>query len=196
MTTGLMMLGGYLLGCVATGYYWARWRRGLDVRALGSGVTGALNVGRVLGGPGFAVTLLGDVAKGVGAVALAQWAGLDQGGQTLAAMAVVVGHVFPAQLQWRGGNGLATGALGMLDPMLGLALVGCFCASLPLLAGVKYVWHWPVKFYTPSKVTVIATPFVAMALARPWWLVGALGLIVGVIVWSVAGNLRRLAQQD
>jgi glycerol-3-phosphate acyltransferase PlsY len=58
------VLGAYLLGCFAIGYYLVRARTGKDIREIGSGSTGARNVGRVLGKPGFVLTAFGDFGKG------------------------------------------------------------------------------------------------------------------------------------
>lgn len=194
MQTLLAWAGAYLLGSFSTGYYLVRWRCGLDVRTLGSGTTGAFNVARVLKTPGFVVTLLGDVLKGALAVALAQWWGLETFAQLGVMLAVVLGHDFPPQLGFRGGNGLATasGALLILDPSVALALAMLFGLSLPVLAGLKMAFNWPIRYYTPSKVTVVAAPFVALALGRAWWLGLGLGLTVAIILWTIRGNLRRL----
>ena len=62
------VLGAYLLGCFATGYYLVRARTGRDIREIESGSTGTSNVGRVLGKSGYLLTVLGDMAKGALAV--------------------------------------------------------------------------------------------------------------------------------
>src|SRR5437667_3775423 len=67
----LLLAACYSLGCCTVGYYWVRWRTGLDLRFQGSGNLGAKNVGRLLGPSGFLVTLLIDGAKGALAVRLA-----------------------------------------------------------------------------------------------------------------------------
>lgn len=114
---GLVIAGAYVMGCFATGYYLVRALRGQDIRTLESGNIGARNVGRVLGRAGFLVTTLGDALKG----ALAIWAAraffLDERITLLALLAVVAGHIWPAQLRCRGGKGVATslGALAVYD---------------------------------------------------------------------------------
>src|ERR1041385_8199295 len=97
-------VGAYLLGCFATGYYLVRLRTGQDIRELGSGSVGAKNVGRLLGRPGFVVALLGDLAKGAFAVWAAQHFTKDDWAVQLSLLAVVAGHVWPAQLRFRGGK--------------------------------------------------------------------------------------------
>src|SRR5262249_38527769 len=102
----VIAVGVYVLGCLTTGYYSVRLRTDQDIRDIGSGSVGARNVGRVLGWPAFWVTLLGDFAKGVAAVWVAQHFTTDYRLVALALIAVVVGHVWPAQLRFHGGNGI------------------------------------------------------------------------------------------
>lgn len=113
----------YLLGCFTTGYYYVRLRTEQDIRELGSGSVGARNVGRILGWKGFLVTLLGDFAKGALAVWAAQQFTPDTRLVALALLAVVVGHVWPAQLRFHGGKGIATSLGGLLVYDYRLAII-------------------------------------------------------------------------
>jgi len=124
---GSFVIASYLIGCFSTGYYLLRWRKGQDLRDLGSGSLGARNAGRVLGWLGFVLTLAGDFLKGSLAVwAAALWSN-DSPLPALALLAVVAGHIWPVQLGFRGGKGVATslGGLCVFDPHLatGFALV-------------------------------------------------------------------------
>jgi glycerol-3-phosphate acyltransferase PlsY len=137
------LIGCYALGCFATGYYLVRLRTGGDLRRLGSGTVGATNVGRVLGSRAYAATALADIAKGAVAVLLSRRAGLEGGWLAAAALAVAAGHVWPAQLGFRGGKGVATsfGALLGIDPfvaLLGLAgsLLARACRAPRAAAGM------------------------------------------------------------
>jgi glycerol-3-phosphate acyltransferase PlsY len=114
---GIAALGAYVLGCFATGYYLVRALRGQDIRTLESGNIGARNVGRVLGRGGFIITTLGDVLKGMLAVWAAQKFFPDGRLMSVALLAVVAGHIWPAQLRFCGGKGVATsiGALAIYD---------------------------------------------------------------------------------
>jgi len=124
-------LGAYLLGCLTTGYYLVRLRTGQDIRELGSGSVGAKNVGRVLGWPGFTTVLVSDFAKGACAVWMAQHYTKDDRLVQLALLAVVAGHVWPVQLLFRGGKGIATSLGGLLvyDYQLALAFGILFAAA-------------------------------------------------------------------
>jgi glycerol-3-phosphate acyltransferase PlsY len=120
----------YLLGGFSPGYWLVRLRTGADVRAQGSGATGATNSARLLGKGGFALVLLLDALKGALAVLGARAAGLTGGWEFAAGTAVVAGHVWPVQLRFQGGRGLGPllGAWLVLAP---LAIGACI-----LIAGV------------------------------------------------------------
>jgi glycerol-3-phosphate acyltransferase PlsY len=111
----LIVPAAWLLGGVSPGYWLVRLRTGADVRAQGSGATGATNASRVLGRGGFALVLLLDAVKGAVAAFGAKLAGLGGGWEFAAAAAVVGGHVWPVQLGFRGGRGFG--------PLLGAWLV-------------------------------------------------------------------------
>ena len=139
----LVMLVGYALGCFTSGYYLVRWRTGEDIRWLGSGSVGATNVGRVLSRPGFFLTVLCDFFKGLFAVWLAEYFGLNHTGVVLTLVAVAIGHIWPAQLWFHGGKGVATslGALLMFDYSIAFTFAALFlvvCAALRnfVLAGL------------------------------------------------------------
>jgi glycerol-3-phosphate acyltransferase PlsY len=109
----LLALTSYALGCFTAAYYLVRLRTGRDIRTMGSGTVGARNAGRVLGRAGFAATFAIDVAKGALAVGAARALEAAPWAVMLAAVAVVTGHIWPAQLRFQGGKGLAT-ALGAM----------------------------------------------------------------------------------
>lgn len=113
----------YVLGCCNTGYYLVRMTTGQDIRTLASGGTGSRNVGRLLGARGFIITLAGDAGKGMLAIWLGLYLALDQWLLFVVLLAVTIGHIWPAQLGFRGGKGFATlaGGLSLLAPALLLA---------------------------------------------------------------------------
>jgi acyl phosphate:glycerol-3-phosphate acyltransferase len=134
---------GYLLGSIPFGLLLTRLAGRGDIREIGSGNIGATNVLRT-GSKGLAAaTLLLDLAKGTVAVVIAQdW---GHAAELIAAGCVILGHMFPVWLGFRGGKGVAT-ALGVLIPLawpvaliatlLWLATVLCFqYSSLAALVG-------------------------------------------------------------
>lgn len=121
----------YLLGSIPFGFLIVRALAGDDIRQTGSGGTGATNVSRRAGKLAGVITLMLDAAKGAAAVLLAGWfaKGSADWSVMAAAVAVIVGHIFPIWLGFRGGKGVATG-------------VGVFLVLAPLavlLAGIVFL---------------------------------------------------------
>jgi acyl phosphate:glycerol-3-phosphate acyltransferase len=161
-------LAAYLLGCFTTGYYLVRLRLGQDLRDLGSGSVGARNVGRLLGWQGFLLTVLGDCGKGALAVWATRHLTTDDRLVLLAMVAVVIGHVWPVQLLFRGGKGMATslGALIIYDYRLGLAFVLLFAATSAALR----------KTVLPGLFALTCLPLMS------WYLTHSLPELVGTSV--------------
>lgn len=174
-------LGAYLIGCFTTGYYLVRGRTGQDVRELGSGSVGARNVGRVLGRVGFVTTLLGDFAKGAAAVWAAAHFMNDAGLAALAMVAVVVGHVWPAQLGFRGGKGIATslGALLVYD----YHLAAVFGILFGIAAGVLR------KTVLPGLLAFACLPLASLYLGEEPAQVVGISVLAGVVLVAHRKNL-------
>ncbi len=162
--------GAYLLGCFVAGYYLVRWRTGQDVRELGSGNAGARNAGRVLGKTGFLLTLAGDFGKGVLAVWAARHSSGDDRLALLALLAVVAGHVWPFQLHFRGGKGVAAslGALLVYDFRLAFAfalicVVGVALTRRTVLPGLfAFVClPWVGAYWAPAPARVTGLTLLA-----------------------------------
>ena len=119
----------YLLGSIPFGYLLVRVFRNEDIRASGSGNIGATNVARS-GAKGLGLaTLLLDLLKAFAAVAIAQY--LAPGNYDLAAaaaVAAILGHIYPVWLGFRGGKGVASalGAMLALDWRAGLCVFAVF----------------------------------------------------------------------
>jgi glycerol-3-phosphate acyltransferase PlsY len=116
-------LWGYVLGSIPTGVLVARMMRGVDVREHGSGHTGGLNVSRVAGFWGGALTVAVDALLGAAAVAGTTWLAQSPWAATVAGVMAVVGHDWSIFAGFGGGIGLSTlaGALLALDPLHALA---------------------------------------------------------------------------
>jgi glycerol-3-phosphate acyltransferase PlsY len=142
MRPALVLIIAYLLGSIPFGYLIVRSRTGADVRATGSGGTGATNVSRRAGKLAGVVTLLLDATKGALAVILARWLLTADFGinwwVAVAAIVAVFGHCFPVWLGFRGGKGVATG-VGVFLSLYPLA-VACAAAIFVLVVALtRYV---------------------------------------------------------
>jgi glycerol-3-phosphate acyltransferase PlsY len=132
MNEALAIVIGYLLGSIPSAYIVTRLVRGKDIRRLGGGNVGGLNVFREVGLlPALAVGVV-DLGKGAAAVAVAKW-GLSAPDAyvLLAALASVIGHNWMVWLKFGGGKGMGAtiGALLVLFPAYGYLLgLGIFAA--------------------------------------------------------------------
>ena len=96
-----------------------------DPRNVGSRNPGATNILRYGGKTAAALTLLGDLLKGVVAVVVARLVTDDPLVLASVGLLVLVGHAYPIFFGFRGGKGVATG-FGVwlaLSPWVALALV-------------------------------------------------------------------------
>lgn len=193
--------GAYLLGSIPFGYLLVKAFRGQDIRLSGSGNIGATNVARS-GAKGLgAFTLLLDVLKGLLAVWLAAVLARshynvcgDHGTypcvQTLpliavAALFVVMGHIFPVWLKFKGGKGVAT-ALGVFLFIFPMAIPVSLVIFILVVATTRYV-------SLGSVLGAIAFPIAAYFFYRPDWLSLALvGAISIIIVGKHHANIGRL----
>jgi glycerol-3-phosphate acyltransferase PlsY len=135
---------GYLLGSIPTAYIVTRLVRGEDVRRLGGGNVGGLNVLREVGPAAAAVVAVVDLAKGAAAVAIAFWLlNVSLPFVLAAAVAAVVGHNWMVWLKFSGGKGMgaAIGGLLVLLPIYGypLGLAFFFAVVLILFAITRNV---------------------------------------------------------
>src|SRR5262249_61606401 len=150
----------YLLGSIPFGYLLVKYifTRGEDVRETGSGNIGATNVTRKSGIKAGLLTYLFDMAKGFVAVAVMRavagdnylWIGV-------AAVAAIVGHMFPIFLGFKGGKGVATGvgvylALAPVSVLSTLVLWGLILyltryVSLASILATAAVPLWALLYY-------------------------------------------------
>jgi glycerol-3-phosphate acyltransferase PlsY len=186
MNGALAVLAAYLIGGIPFGLLVVRLMTGRDVRASGSGNIGATNVLRTAGRMAGVLTLVLDAAKGWFAVWLASSL---TGGSVLwtsaAALAVLLGHAFPAWLRFKGGKAVASflGAYLFLTPVPVLAVLLLF---LFLVAWTRYL----------SLGSVIAAglfPLACWMILHPDWpvLISAIGAAC-LIIYRHAGNIERI----
>lgn len=173
LQTFLAAAAAYALGCLVGGYYVVRIRTGRDVRSTGSGNAGARNVLRSGDRVGAMLTLAWDILKGALAVWMARWIAQTELAAGTAFIAAVAGHIWPAQLRFRGGKGAAT-ALGCMLAVDARAAVAA-CALGMLTGGAR-------RSATVGGLTAVATAPVMLLLVGGTWMLSAL---VGVACAAV-----------
>jgi glycerol-3-phosphate acyltransferase PlsY len=179
----ICMLIAYLLGGICTGYYLVRLRTKMDVREFGSGGVGARNAGRILGRPGFVITLFGDALKGVLAVALARKFEIAPPAVSLVLVAVIAGHIWPLPLHFRGGRGIATAIGAYLAYDAGLALL--------LLVTTAVLMVFRRGFILSGLAAFLLLPLVAYALDFPGHTVAALAGSSVIILFAHRERIRK-----
>ena len=186
----------YLLGSIPFGHLIVKLKTGQDVRASGSGATGATNVLRTAGKTLGILTFALDIVKGVVAVLIARWLmGVGWGETTWvvagAAILAIVGHIFPIWLGFKAGKGVATG-LGVFLAIAPLAALCAFALFILIVAKTRYIslgsiigtvvmiplillwngWIWPSQYLTQMLV--------------------AITVVAAVIVFKHSENIKRL----
>ena len=154
----LLIPAGYLFGSVSTAIIVCRLMGLPDPRTEGSGNPGATNVARLGGKKAAALTLVGDMLKGLIPVMIAH--ALHAGPVILAAtaLAAFLGHLYPVFFGFQGGKGVAT-ALGVIYGLywpvgllttavwLSMALLFRYSSLAALIAilltPLGFLWLWP-----------------------------------------------------
>jgi len=182
------LTGSYLLGSIPFGLLLTRAAGLGDIRSIGSGNIGATNVLRT-GNKGIALaTLLADFAKGLAAVLIvgAVWPA-EPMLPALAALAAVLGHMFPVWLRFKGGKGVAT-ALGVL-----------FGLAWPVGLAAALTWLVTAVLLRYSSLSALIAA--ALAPAAMWYVAGAFDaaivLVICALVWiRHHENIRRLIRGE
>lgn len=180
-------LFGYLIGSISSAVIVSRLMGFGDPRDSGSGNPGATNVLRSGGKLAGALTLVGDIAKGVVPVLLAQHYNAPIAAVALTAIAAFMGHLYPVFFAFKGGKGVAT-AIGIY-----------FALSLQL--GAVFMLTWVITaaiFRYSSLASLLASAVTALASFAIFnqqvqlQLVGAVMLIVAFTFKRHKDNLDRL----
>ena len=195
---------GYFLGSLNFSIIVVRMMTGRDIRDMGSKNAGLTNTLRCAGKSCGLFTLLGDLLKGIIAVALARGlchllhAGLMPGNDThyigyIAGFFAILGHVFPIYYSFKGGKGVLVGAASFLavDYKVFLALLAIFAVILALS---KYV----------SLASIISTAYCPLATLLMSWLIDGYSFgrsflylimslpMAAMVIWMHRSNIQRL----
>lgn len=188
-TIWLIAVIAYFLGSIPFGFLIVK-TRGRDIRESGSGNIGAANVARSSGAIAGALTLILDAGKGYLAVWIAaRWTHSDVRWMMAAALAAVIGHMFPVWLRFKGGKGVAT-SLGVFLPIAMSAVL----AAVVLWLVVASFWRYSSL---GSILAAVGLPFFVHFLYAPRHApppevaVGTILISILVLV-KHRGNIERL----
>lgn len=199
----------YLLGSIPFGYLIVRVSQRADIRETGSGGTGATNVSRRAGKAAGVLTLVLDALKGAAAVGIAKLilglpiVGMGGPGLLLkwvasdpywwvaaAAIAAIVGHIFPVWLGFRGGKGVATGVgVFLLLAPVAVPVAGVIFVVIVLLT--RYVSLGSIVAAAAIPVFVVIQNYISPHIEF-WPLMTAAIADAALIIFAHRANISRL----
>lgn len=184
----LLIITAYLIGSFSSAITLSRLMGFEDPRSQGSRNPGATNVLRIAGKKAAALTLFGDLLKGLLPVLAARALGGSDLAVALVGFAAFIGHCYPLWYRFEGGKGVAT-AIGFLlgyAPLLGLVIVA--------------LWLIIAKLFRLSSLAALIA-FAALPALHAWLdgdaRVTALFILLDLIlIWRHRGNIRRLVRGE
>ena len=187
----LVLFLGYLFGSFPSGFLAGKMAKGIDIRTLGSGSTGATNVLRHVGKRAAIAVFLIDVFKGVVSILLAKYFLLNDSWQVAMGLSTLVGHIWPVWLNGKGGKAVAT-SLGVflgLSWQVGLATLGIFILMVTLFkmvsfASVTAAFALPLIMFFSFGNSNISIPFLVISL-----------LAMTLVIWRHRENIVRLIKR-
>ncbi|MGD2118861.1 MAG: glycerol-3-phosphate 1-O-acyltransferase PlsY [Chromatiales bacterium] len=184
MTDFLLILSAYLLGSISSAIIVCRLWGLPDPRTQGSNNPGATNVLRIGGKKAAAVTLFGDMLKGLIPMLVAHFVTTSEPVLALTGLAAFFGHLYPVFFGFKGGKGVAT-ALGI---QFGLQWqIGFVIAA---------IWLFFAKGLKISSLAALISMAVAPMVV--WWfwpstyLIGMQIIITLILFWRHRSNIRNL----
>ena len=183
-----MTLTGYVIGSVACAVFVCRALGLPDPRTEGSRNPGATNVLRVGGKTAAALTLAGDVLKGVLPVLLARAVSDSPAVAAAAGLGAFAGHLYPVFFRFRGGKGVAT-CFGVVAAL-----------SWPIVIGMGATWLAVAALSRYSSLASLAAALIAPVLSvvfdAPTAVLAALVAMCAMLVMRHQGNISRLLRGE
>ena len=172
----IALIVAYFLGSIPAAYLAGRWRKGIDIRQVGTHNMGAMNSFYSLGFLTGLGVLATDIGKGAAALALARWLGSPEWVVLLSGAIAIAGHSFPIWLKFHGGKGGAT-LIGIFIFLMPWMVAICF----PIFLLMLLITRFPTLSYS---IGLAAVPFVA-------WLIYEDG---GLVIYSIVMLMLPLLQ--
>ena len=189
----LAALGSYLLGNLNGAVIVSRLTAHEDVRSHGSGNAGLTNFIRNYGAKTALLVVLIDVGKAVAACLLGQTLlsplGYAKEGQMLGAACVLLGHIFPALLGFKGGKGILSGftVAIMIDWRIALLIFLAFAVAYGL---TQYV-----SLGSVLAAAMFGVGFILFYRQQPVMMWTAL-LLAALVIYMHRGNIQRLLRGE
>jgi len=180
----LIPIGGYLLGSLSAAIITCRLLGLPDPRTIGSNNPGATNVLRTGNKKAAAMTLLGDLLKGLMALLIARLLTSNEIILTLTALAAFLGHLYPVFFGFKGGKGVAT-ALGVF---LGLSWL---CGLLTVLTWLSMTALFRTSSLSALTAFALAPFYMTLSNDNPPFLIISL-IISALLFWRHRSNIRKL----
>ncbi|WP_246540141.1 glycerol-3-phosphate 1-O-acyltransferase PlsY [sulfur-oxidizing endosymbiont of Gigantopelta aegis] len=182
--TSALSLFAYLFGSISAAIITCKVMGLPDPRTQGSNNPGATNVMRIGGKKAAAITLLGDMLKGLLPVLIAMAITREELTLALVAAAAFLGHLYPIFFGFKGGKGVAT-SFGVI---LGV--------SWPVAIAMMLTWLGVAYGLKISSMSALVAA--ALAPFYFWWLTGSnvyvimAVLISSLLIWRHRSNIKRL----
>lgn len=190
LTLLLFPLFAYLLGSISSAILICRLYRLPDPRSSGSQNPGATNVMRLGGKKPAAMTLVGDLLKGLIPVLIARLLKMDDLTIALTALAAFLGHLFPLYFQFKGGKGVAT-AFGVIIALSPLLAVAVFATWIGVFLLTRVSSLSALTATTLSPLYLLIPP-----LSLPKYSAIALLIMIGLLLYRHRSNIQRLIRGE
>lgn len=199
----ICLAGGYCFGLFQSAFIIGKIM-GVDIRKEGSGNLGATNMMRVVGLIPGIITFVLDLAKVFAAIILAKVVvinilGLDIDYRALVlytGLGVVLGHIYPFYLKFKGGKGVAAAAAIYVCLWDWKIVVIGICAFAVSVAVKGFVSLGSLMFTGLCYIAFIIFMFTGLIFVAPAWradCIITMGILVGLVFWGHRENIKRLA---
>lgn len=183
---GILVLFAYLSGSISTAIIICKIMRLPDPRSQGSGNPGATNILRLAGKKAAAITLIGDLLKGLIPVLVASALTSNTTTLALTGLFAFLGHLYPIFFRFQGGKGVAT----VLGVLIGL--------SWPVALAVLITWLGMTYIFKISSLSALTAALLAplyMWLLEPAPTYLTLMIFLStLLIWRHRSNIRKLLE--
>ena len=186
MIPTLIILVAYLIGSIPFGLVGKVFFKIQDPRTFGSKNIGATNILRSGNKKAAAFTLFFDMFKGFLAVLIASY--IEKDLVYLAILSVVLGHIFPIYLLFKGGKGVAT----FLGALLSYS---AFAGSLTVLTWI-FVFYFARKSSVAGISAIVSSNFFLFLFCEDILVKFSVFLLSIFILFKHWENIKRLLKRE